>query len=59
MLAITTLSPRWHTVFFAAAVVLFVLHGVGFEQRNTRLRLDALGLAAFVFVFFWNALAAT
>jgi hypothetical protein len=60
MLAITTLSPKWQTFLFATAVILFVLHGIGFEQRSSpRLRLDGLGLAVFVFVFFWNALAAT
>jgi hypothetical protein len=59
MLAITTLSSRWQTFFFAVALVLFLLHAAGFDQRNARLRLDGLGLAAFVFVFFWNALAAT
>src|SRR5437868_15495236 len=59
MLAITTLRAGWQTVFFATALILFVLHGIGFDQRATRLRFDGLGLAVFVFVFFWNALAAT
>jgi hypothetical protein len=59
MLAITTLNAGWQTFFFATALILFVLHGIGFGQRVTRLRFDSLGLAAFVFVFFWNALAAT
>ena len=59
MLAITTLSAGWQTFFFATALILFVLHGIGFDQRATRLRFDGLGLAVFVFVFFWNALAAT
>lgn len=59
MLAMTTLSAGWQTFFFAAALILFLLHGVGFDERFPRLRLDSLGLAAFVFVFFWNALAAT
>ena len=59
MLAITTLSSGWQTFFFATAVVLFVLHGIGFDERTARLRFDGLGLAVFVFVFFWNALAAT
>jgi hypothetical protein len=59
MFAITTLSPRWQTFFFATAVVLFGLHGIGFDQRSRRLRFDGLGLAVFGFVFFWNALAAT
>ena len=59
MLAITTLSPGWQTFFFTTAVILFALHGIGFDQRTTRLRFDGIGLAVFVFVFFWNALAAT
>jgi hypothetical protein len=59
MLAITTLSPGWQSFFFATAVILFVLHGIGFDQRAARLRLDSIGLAVFVFVFLWNALAAT
>ena len=59
MLAITTLSSGWQTFLFATAVILFVLHGIGFDERKARLRFDGLGLAVFVFVFFWNALAAT
>ena len=59
MLSITTLNAGWQTFFFATALILFVLHGIGFDQRATRLRFDGLGLAVFVFVFFWNALAAT
>jgi hypothetical protein len=59
MLAITTLSAGWQTFFFATALILFVLHGVALDKRATRLRFDGLGLAVFVFVFFWNALAAT
>ena len=51
--------PDGKTFFFATALILFVLHGIGFDQRATRLRFDGLGLAVFVFVFFWNALAAT
>ena len=59
MLALTTLNAGWQTFFFATALILFVLHGIGFDQRATRLRFDGLGLAVFVSVFFWNALAAT
>jgi hypothetical protein len=59
MLAISTLSAGWQTFFFATALVLFALHGIGLDDRAPRLRFDGLGLAAFVFVFFWNALAAT
>jgi len=59
MLAITTLSPGWQSFFFATAVILFGLHGIGFDERTARLRFDGIGLAVFAFVFFWNALAAT
>jgi len=59
MLEITTLSAGWQTFFYAAAMVLLGLRGVGFKEGTGRLRPDALGLALFVFVFFWNALAAT
>jgi len=59
MLAITTLSAGWQTFFFATAVILLLLHGIGFDERFARMRFDGIGLAVFVFVFFWNALAAT
>ncbi len=51
--------PDGKTFFFATALILFVLYGIGFDPRATRLRFDGHGLAVFVFVFFWNALAAT
>lgn len=59
MLAISTLSPGWQSFLFASALILLLLHGIGMDQRAGRLRLESLGLAVFVFVFFWNALAAT
>jgi hypothetical protein len=59
MLAINTLSAGWQTFFFATSVILLALHGLGLDQRSERLRFDGIGLAVFVFVFFWNALAAT
>src|SRR5436309_7256217 len=36
MLAITTLSAGWQTFFFATALILFVLHGIGFDQRDRK-----------------------
>jgi hypothetical protein len=59
MLAITTLSPGWQTFLFATAVILLLFHGIGFDERFGRTRFDGIGLAVFVFVFFWNALAAS
>jgi len=53
------LSAGWQTFFFATAVILLLLHGIGFDERFARTRFDGIGLAVFVFVFFWNALAAT
>ncbi len=59
VLGISTLSAGWQTFFYAVSIGFLVLAGIGFKSPNERLRLDCLGLALFVFVFFWNALAAT
>jgi hypothetical protein len=59
ILGISTLSAGWEAFLFGVALALFVLAGIGFQLPNHRVRLDSLGLALFVFVFFWNALAAT
>ena len=59
MFAVSTLSAGWQTFLYAVALVLFVLGGIGVRLPSQQLRLDCLGLAFFVFVFFWNALAAT
>jgi hypothetical protein len=40
------------------AFVFFVASDVGFKPGGERVRLDAFGLAAFVFPSFWNAWAA-
>jgi hypothetical protein len=42
-------------LFFGAAVVLFVLASIGYERG--RVSFVAAGLGAFVFPFFWDALA--
>ncbi len=55
MLAISTMSPELQALFFGAAVVCFVLTALSFGIG--KLVLEPLGLALFVFVFFWNALA--
>ena len=59
LLGISTLSAGWQTFFYALAVGLLLLASFGFKTPNERLRLDSLGLALFIFVFFWNTLAAT
>lgn len=57
MLAVAVMDPTIKMLFFAVAVVLFVLTGIGISTG--RVGLLALGLASFVFPFFWDALAAT
>jgi hypothetical protein len=58
-LAVSTLSAGWQTFFYAVAVGLLLLDGIGFKAPREQVRLGSIGLALFVFVFFWNALAAT
>lgn len=53
VLAVSSMSPTVQAVFYAVAVVLFVLAATG------RLAIGvAAGLAVATFVLFWNALAA-
>jgi hypothetical protein len=59
LLAVNRLSAGWQTIFFLIALVLFVLGFLGFKVTAQRVRLDSLGLAFFVFVFFWNSWAET
>jgi hypothetical protein len=59
LLAVDRLSAGWQTIFFLIALVLFVLGFLGFKVTAQRVRLDSLGLAFFVFVFFWNSWAET
>jgi hypothetical protein len=56
MYAVAAMDPTLQAIFYAVAVVLFVLAAVGFERG--RVSFVAAGLAAFAFVPFWNALAA-
>jgi len=44
-------------IFFAAALVLFAVAGLGYTWG--KVHLIALGLAFFTFPFFWDALAAS
>jgi hypothetical protein len=56
MFAVAVMDPTIKMLFYAVAVALFVLAATGFERG--RVSFVAAGLAAFVFPFFWDALAA-
>jgi hypothetical protein len=58
VLAVDPLSAGWQTLCYLIAFVFFVASGIGFKPGGERVRLEAFGLAAFVFPFFWNAWAA-
>ena len=57
LLAVDTLTPGWTTILYLIAIVLFLAGFFGFKVTAQRVRLEALGLAVFVFVFFWNSWA--
>jgi hypothetical protein len=57
MFAVAAMDPVVQAIFFAIAVILFVLAAVGLQRGAVSF--VAAGLAAFAFPFFWNALAAT
>jgi ABC-type Co2+ transport system permease subunit len=60
MLAISTMGATPTAIFYIVAVVAFVLAAIGFEgPTGVKVHFIGLGLAAFVFVFAWNALALT
>ncbi len=62
VLAVGTLSATAQAILFGLAILCFVACVLLVRVKQSRLGpLDfvALGLALFVFVFFWNALAAT
>lgn len=64
MLAITGMSATATAIFYAVAFVAFVFVAIlaaldGFEQRVDPVFWLGVGLAAWVFVAFWNALALT
>lgn len=56
LLAVAVMDPTIRMIFYAAAVVLFVLAAIGYERGKVSFL--AAGLAAFAFPFFWDALAA-
>jgi hypothetical protein len=51
------MDPMLKMIFFAIAVALLALAAVGFQRG--KVSFIAAGLAAFVFPFFWDALAAS
>jgi hypothetical protein len=55
LFAVAVMDPTIKMFFYAAAVVLFALAAIGFERG--KVSFVAAGLAAFVFPFFWDALA--
>jgi hypothetical protein len=57
ILAVNAMDPTLKMIFYAIAVVLFVLAAVGYQRGKVSFM--AAGLAAFVFPFFWDALAAS
>ena len=59
MFAISLMGATPTAIFFIVAFALFVLAGIGFKPAGDRVHLVGLGLAAYIFVLAWNALAAT
>jgi hypothetical protein len=57
LFAIDAMDPTVKMIFFAIAVILFVLAAVGYQRGKVSFL--AAGLAAFVFPYFWDALAAS
>jgi hypothetical protein len=55
LFAVAVMDPTIKMIFYAAAVVLFALAAIGFERG--KVSFVAAGLAAFVFPYFWDALA--
>jgi hypothetical protein len=55
LFAVAVMDPTIKMIFYGAAVVLFVLAAIGYERGKVSFL--AAGLAAFVFPFFWDALA--
>jgi hypothetical protein len=56
LLAVDALDPTIRMIFLAIAVILFLLAAFGYSRGKVSFM--ALGLAAFAFPFFWDALAA-
>jgi hypothetical protein len=57
LMAVEGMDPTLKMIFFAIAVVLFVVAAFGYSRGKVSFL--AAGLAAFAFPFFWDALAAS
>ena len=57
MLAINVMGNTGYFIFYAIALVAFVLAGVGIKTPGDRIHLVGVGLAALVFPMFWDRLA--
>ncbi|MGH9232069.1 MAG: hypothetical protein ACRD0R_01845 [Acidimicrobiales bacterium] len=57
ILAVNAMDPTLKMIFYGIAVVLFILAAIGYQRGKVSFM--AAGLAAFVFPFFWDALAAS
>ena len=55
------MDPFWKGVFFAIALVLFVLEAMGWRPRSSAVKpqFGGLGLAFFAFPFVYDAFAAS
>jgi len=53
--SIAAMDPSVRMIFFAVAVAAFLIAAFGYTRGKTSF--VAAGLAAFVFPFFWDALA--
>ncbi len=58
MLALAQMSAGWQAVCFVVACVLFLIAAVA-TPRYPKVNFIALGLFFFVFVYAWNAIAAS
>ena len=57
LLAVDTMDPTLKMIFFGLAVVCFAAAAFGYTWGKVSIM--SLGLALFVFPFFWDALAAS
>jgi hypothetical protein len=57
ILAIEPMSATLRMIFYGVAVLLFLLASIGYSRGKVSFL--GAGAAAFAFVSFWNALAAT
>ena len=58
VVALSQMGAGWQAFLFVLAVLCFFVAAL-FQDRIKQVQMMALGLLFFVFVFAWNALAAT